>query len=92
MRVDSINKIKQVYNTNSSRKINSVTKANEKDALVISQTGRDLQIAKQAVAKASDVRMDKVNDIKQRLASGTYNIQANEVADKLVDKYFEASI
>ena len=33
---------------------------------------------------ASDVRMDKVADIKARLAAGTYNVSAEAIADKIL--------
>jgi flagellar biosynthesis anti-sigma factor FlgM len=52
-----------------------------------SQAGKDYQVAKQAVSDASDVRMDLVNDIKARLANGTYNVSDEELADKLLERY-----
>jgi anti-sigma28 factor (negative regulator of flagellin synthesis) len=33
-----------------------------------------------------------VNDIRQRMASGTYNVSNEDVADKLVDGYFSETI
>ena len=42
--------------------------------------------AKQAVAKASDIREDKVNDLKKQFANGTYHVTAEELADKLLAK------
>ena len=54
--------------------------------------GKDYQIAKNAVAAAPDVREDKVNAIKQALASGTYNVSMEEVADKLINSSFNLSI
>jgi negative regulator of flagellin synthesis FlgM len=32
----------------------------------------------------SDVRMDKVTALQQAIASGTYNVSANDVADKII--------
>ena len=53
----------------------------------ISSTGRDYQIAKQAVADASDIREDRVAQLKERLDSGNYNVDMNDFANKLLEKY-----
>lgn len=39
-----------------------------------------------AAAPDSDVRMEKVAEIQQALASGTYNIPASQVAGKMIDQ------
>ena len=51
---------------------------------------RDYQIAKQAVKDAEDVREDKVNKYKDAIASGTYNVSSQEIAEKMVSKYFDS--
>ena len=43
------------------------------------------QTARTAVSKASDVREDKIADIKARMAAGTYNISSEAVADKILN-------
>jgi negative regulator of flagellin synthesis FlgM len=48
-----------------------------------------LSTAASAAAAAepdSDVRMDRVAEIQQALASGTYNVPASEVAGKMIDQ------
>jgi negative regulator of flagellin synthesis FlgM len=92
MRVDAYNKIAQVYQTNTLQKIEKKTNLTTKDQVEISSIGKDYQIAKEAVAKTPDIRTDKVNDIKERLASGTYNVGMEEVADQILKRYFEKSI
>lgn len=92
MRVDAFNKVSQLYQTNSSKKVASSNKFGEADKLEISQFGRDYQIAKQAVSNTPDVRQDKIDAIKSSLASGNYDVSSKEVADKLVDSYFESLV
>ena len=86
MRIDALNQISQVYGTNEKRKISYASRVSERDNLEISSFGKALQTAKQAVAKASDIREDKVNDLKKQFANGTYHVTAEELADKLLAK------
>ncbi len=92
MRIDAFNKVSQLYQTNSTKKIKSQNSSSFSDSLEISQIGKDIQVAKAAVTSSSDIRTDKVNDIKQQVASGTYNVSMEEVADKLVTQYFDTSL
>lgn len=92
MRIDAFNQVTQLYKTNSTKKTYKASSTQAADKLEISQIGKDYQIAKNAVAAAPDVRADKVNAIKQQLASGTYNVSMEEVADKLINSSFNLSI
>lgn len=92
MRIDAFNKVSQLYQQNSTQKLNKTNAVGKKDRVEISQIGKDFQIAKQVVAQAPDIRQDKVNELKQRMASGTYNVSSEEVADKMVESYFNKSI
>jgi negative regulator of flagellin synthesis FlgM len=92
MRVDAYNKISQLYQTNNTKKVTKTPGTASSDQVQISQTGKDYQFAKQAVAAVPDLRMDKINDIKNRMESGTYNISAEEVANKITDSYFNTKI
>ena len=92
MRIDAFNQVTQLYKTNSTKKTYATSKTQAADKLEISQMGKDYQVAKSAVAAAPDVREDKVNAIKQALASGTYNVSMEEVADKLINSSFNLSI
>lgn len=92
MRIDAYNKINQVYNNTNIKSIVKTDKPGSTDSLQLSQVGKDYQIAKQAVKNAPDIREDKVNSIKARMASGTYTISSEEIADKIIESYFSARI
>ena len=76
MRVEAYNQVAQLYNREKTQK-----------EVQISSMGRDYQIAKQAVADASDIREDRVAQLKERLDSGNYNVDMNDFANKLLEKY-----
>lgn len=92
MRIDAYNKVSQMYQANKIHTVENAKKTGKSDQLEISQTGKDYQTVKQAVTGASEVRMDKVEEIKKRLASGTYDVSMSEVADKLLDNYFNTLV
>lgn len=92
MRIDAYNKVSQMYQTSKVNAVDSTKKVGKSDQLEISQTGKDYQTVKKAVAGVSEVRMDKVEEIKRKLASGTYDVSMNEVADKLLDNYFDTLV
>lgn len=89
MRIDAFNKVSQLYQANSPKKVSKTNSTGaSSDSLEISQAGRDYQVAKQAVAKAPDFREDLVDAIKQKMDSGTYNVSNEDIADKLLNGYF----
>ncbi|HWT73667.1 MAG TPA: flagellar biosynthesis anti-sigma factor FlgM [Mobilitalea sp.] len=84
MRIDAFNKISELYKTSGVKNTAKAKNSSFNDMLELSQAGKDYQIAKQVVARTPDVREATVNDIKQRMEAGTYNITINDVAEKLV--------
>lgn len=88
MRIDSINQVASLYQANGvSSKQGSINVAGSKDALSISRSGYEYQIAKQAVAKVPDIRTDRVLAIQKQLDEGTYQVSATDFATKLLKQY-----
>lgn len=88
MRIENFNQVAQFYNNSKSGKVQkSYGAAVSRDEVTISQAGYDYQIAKQAVAEASDIREDKVAQLKARVESGSYIIDSEDFASKLLEKY-----
>lgn len=92
MRIDAYNQIAKIYQP-TNVKVNSKGKATKtSDCLQLSQTGKDYQVAKQAVKDAPDIREDKVNQIKERMQSGTYQVTGEAFAEKILERYFDSII
>jgi negative regulator of flagellin synthesis FlgM len=51
--------------------------------------GKDFQTAKAAVAAAPDIREDLTASIKEKVQNGTYSVDNDTFADKLLKKYEE---
>lgn len=88
MRIDAYNQIAQLYGVNKTTAAQKNSKsASTRDEFTISSAGKDLQIAKTAVAQASDIREDKVALLKNKIDSGEYSVSPDDFAAKLLEKY-----
>lgn len=88
MRIDAYAQIQQLYNMPKATGAGKVAAPSSdfRDKLQISGAGKDMQIAKQAIANAPDVREDRVAELKSALANGTYNVSGDDFADKIMEK------
>ncbi|MCI9122777.1 MAG: flagellar biosynthesis anti-sigma factor FlgM [Eubacterium sp.] len=91
MRIDAYNQIATLYNAPKQSKINnSAQTTSARDQVQISRAGRDYHIAKKAVAAASDIREDKVTELKAGIKSGNYNVDTGDFASILLSNYYSA--
>jgi negative regulator of flagellin synthesis FlgM len=87
MRINGIQGVNQVYKPNKAQKAyGSSSVASGKDTLALSDFAKELSVAKAAVNKTPDIRQAKVDEIKQQMQAGTYNITASQVADKIISQ------
>lgn len=54
------------------------------DKVSLSSSARDMKVASEAVAASPDVRQEKVYEIKTAVDNGTYQVNAEKIADKMV--------
>lgn len=89
MRIDAYNQIQQLYGTKKLNKAEGkkTTATSFRDQLILSSTAMDTAIAKQAALSAPDVREDLVNSLKQQIDNNTYEVDADDFAGKLLEKY-----
>lgn len=87
MRIEAYTQVQQVYNTAKTPKSFKINAASVRDAVQISQMGKDIQNAKQAVASTPDVREEIVAPLKASIQNGTYNVSSESFANKLLEKY-----
>ena len=56
----------------------------DSDRVALSQQAKDIQLARDALANTPEVRYEKVQEFKARIASGGYEVDSKEVARKLL--------
>ena len=88
MRIEAYNQVSQLYQTSNTKNVSQAAKSNQmgRDEVQISSTGRDFNVAKAAVSESKDIREDLVADIKARIKNGTYDVSADDFADKLLSQ------
>lgn len=92
MRVDAINHVSQLYKPANAKKTGKAGEIGKQDAYEISQSAKDYQVAKKAVAEAPEIRGEEVARLKEALSSGTYNVSSQEIAEKMVSSLFNFQI
>lgn len=89
MRIEAYTQVQQLYNATKPAKLQGKAHVSATDRIQISSIGKDIQIAKNAVAAAPDIREDVVAPIRAAVANGTYQVSAESFAEKLMQKYEE---
>lgn len=87
MRIQSYIQVQQLYNTQKTNRTQKTAPSGFSDKLQISTLGKDIQTAKQALANTSDIREEKIADIKAAIQDGTYEVSGESFADKLLERY-----
>ena len=87
MRIQSYIQVQQLYNTQKTNRTQKTASSGFSDKLQISTLGKDIQTAKQALANTSDIREEKIADIKAAIQDGTYEVSGESFADKLLERY-----
>lgn len=64
----------------------------KKDDISISGKGKDFQATLDAVRSKPDIRQQKVDEIKEKIEAGTYNISGKQIAEKIIDSIINTKI
>ncbi len=89
MRIEAYTQVQQLYQSQKVNRSQKAGKASQTDKLQISSFGKDIQTAKAAVAGSPDFRDELTAPIKARIQDGTYTVDNESFADKLLKKYEE---
>jgi negative regulator of flagellin synthesis FlgM len=88
MRIEAYNQVQSVYQTQKTRQVQKTNATSHvADQISISSFGKDLQIAKAALAKTPDMREDLVAEVKKQVQNNEYNVSTESFADKLLAKF-----
>jgi len=78
--------VAKIYNDNKPKPGASSEKNGKKyDAIEISNAGSEIAKYVTMAKEVSDVRMQKVNEIKEKIQSGMYKVSSEELASKILE-------
>lgn len=89
MRIEAYNQVQQIYQSQKVNKAQKTTSVSKSDNLQISSIGKDMQIAKAALAGSLDIREELTAPIKAQVQNGTYEVSNSAFAEKLLQKFSE---
>lgn len=84
MKISSISQIYKTYEAKPVTANKKVASANKKDKLNVSDKAKEFQVALKAAMSAPTIREDKVNEIKDKINNNSYNVSAEDIADKII--------
>ena len=89
MRIEAYSHVQQHYSAQKTAKTVKTDKTREMDRFQLSSAGKDIQTGKAAMSKTPDIRMELVMSLKEQIQDGSYNVNVDSFADKLLEKYNE---
>lgn len=82
MKIDGIQKVEQLYKTTPVQKPQNLP-SERQDRVEISKEAKDLYLAD----RISEDRIAKIEELKERINSGKYKVDAEQVAKKIASYY-----
>lgn len=89
MRIEAYTQVQQLYQSRKADRNQKAGATAQTDKVQISSFGKEIQIAKAAVAGSPDVREELTAPIKAKVQNGTYEVSNESFAAKLLSKYEE---
>ncbi len=84
MKISSVSGVYDVYRSKPAVSGKKSTGGSKKDDLKVSDKAKEFQVALKSALSSADIREDKIESIKERIENGTYNISAEDIADKII--------
>jgi flagellar biosynthesis anti-sigma factor FlgM len=89
MVIDKIGNINNIVEPKKSNPVAGAKETKKKDSVQISSEAKNAaEVSKltQIVRESSDIRVDRVKEIKEQIANGTYNFDKPEILEMVADR------
>lgn len=88
-RVDRVSRVDHVHKARPGAKSSSPA-SESTDSVSFSSEAKTMALAEQRLAQVPDIRVDKVEALKKAIASGTYRVSAQAIADAILREHKES--
>ena len=74
-----------------SKSLGGTSSTSSTEQIAISSNGKDIQRATEAVKASPDIRIEKVDRIKEQIANGSYSVSSEQLAKKILENIITES-
>lgn len=85
MKINKTDKVLQVYNNMGANRANLNKNKLGKDEIEFSERAKDYQFAINKFKELPEIRMGKVNKLKEEVKSGNYNVDGRKIVEKIYE-------
>lgn len=85
MKINKTDKVLQTYNNIRQKKVSRNKNTFGKDEIKFSEKAVDFQFAINKLKEVPDIRMEKVDKLKQEIKSGNYNVEGKKIVEKIYE-------
>ncbi|HHV38348.1 MAG TPA: flagellar biosynthesis anti-sigma factor FlgM [Tepidimicrobium sp.] len=86
MKVDKTNRVLEIYNNMGFNRLERGRGRSERDSIKLSEAAQDYQFALKKLEEVPDIRMDKVEKLKEQVEAGTYNVEGKKIVEKMYQR------
>ncbi|WP_158212240.1 flagellar biosynthesis anti-sigma factor FlgM [Natranaerobius trueperi] len=80
----NISKVEKTSKVENNEKSNSSSK--KRDALELTGVSREIKSARNEISKLDEKQSDRINELKQSISEGNYDVSGKEIADKMLQQ------
>ena len=84
-------RIKVADKTDTRKSLSATSSTSGTEQIAISSKAKDIQKATEAVNAAPDIRIEKVDRIKDQIANGSYSVSSEQLAEKILENIITES-
>ena len=77
--------------TETSKSLGGTSSTGGAEHIAISSKAKDIQKATESINAAPDIRIEKVDRIKEQIANGSYSVSSEQVAEKILENIITES-
>jgi negative regulator of flagellin synthesis FlgM len=85
MKINKTESILGVYFNKKANKVGKRKSLNKEDKLDVSDTAKDFIVAIEKYKQLPDIRTEKVEELKEKVKSGTYYVDGKRIAEKIME-------
>lgn len=80
----NMNKIMKAYQNLNQKENNNVNQKSKSDQVNISNEAKEIRNIKETLENKPEIRQEKVDQIKTQIQNGTYKVDSQKVAEKII--------